>query len=256
MNQSNSTRSNNQDSLIRINMVVEGQTEETFVRDVLAPHLRTFGLKVRVRMVETGRRGRKIFRGGLVSYEKLKLDLENWMERDTDAWFTTMIDLYGLPKGFPGLNTLTNTQTENEQYVDILNSSDKSDNNTDPYEIVRYIEDAVAKDMNHPQFIPYIQLHEFEALILTEPLKFSSYFFKKETAIDKLNRMAKTFKTPEHINNGFETAPSKRIINLIPEYRYNKKTAGPIIADEIGLAAIRNACIHFNQWLTQLESIK
>ncbi len=222
--------------MTRLNIVVEGHTEETFVRDILKPHLGTLGIKVRARMVETGRKGRKIFRGGLVSYEKLKLDLENWMAQDTDAWYTTMIDLYGLPKGFPGM--------ENQPL-----------HRDDPYGIVTQIEIAFAKDINHHNFIPYVQLYEFEALILTDPLKFDSYFFKSQTAIEQLSVMAKGFSTPEHINNSFETAPSKRIIQLIPEYRYNKKTAGPLIANEIGLPAIRDACKHFNQWLYKLERL-
>lgn len=229
----------------RLNIVVEGQTEETFVRDVLAPHLKQNNITVRARMVETGRRGKKIFRGGLVSYEKLKQDLQNWMEVDSEAWFTTMIDLYGLPRGFPGLQKFLNNENEPVRLKGLS-----------PYEIAESIEASLAKNINHPRFIPYIQLHEFEALILSDPLKFENYFFKRSSAIQKLYNMAINFASPEHINNSPETAPSKRIIELIPEYRYNKKTAGPIIAAEIGLPKIRRACKHFDHWLKKLESLQ
>lgn len=230
--------------MTQLNFIVEGQTEETFVRDVLSPHLKEYQIIVRARMVETGRRGKKIFRGGLVSYEKLKQDIQNWMEIDTAAWFTTMIDLYGLPRGFPGLRQFIK-QEDGSLPNKIRN----------PYQVAETIESALLKDISHPRFIPYIQLHEFEAILFSDPLKFENYFFKRTSAIHKLNSIAMTFPTPEHINNSPETAPSKRIIELIPEYRYNKKTAGPIIAAEIGIPTIRKACKHFDQWLRKLENI-
>ncbi|OEH85346.1 hypothetical protein BHU72_04435 [Desulfuribacillus stibiiarsenatis] len=219
----------------RLNIIVEGQTEETFVRDLLAAHLGLHGIDVRARMVETSRRDGKIFRGGLASYEKLKRDLLNWMDEDKTAWYTTMIDFYALPKDFPGYH-----------FINIYNN---------PYNLVKRIERAIAKDIRRPFFIPYIQLHEFEALILTDPLKFDVYFFKRQEQINNLKQMTIHFPSPEHINHGVATAPSKRIINEIPAYRYSKRTAGPMIAAEIGLPMIRQHCKHFDQWLHRLERI-
>lgn len=226
--------------MVRLNMIVEGQTEETFVRDILKPHLRTFDVQVRARIIETGRRGRKIFRGGLVSYEKLKLDLQNWMARDKGAWYTTMIDLYGLPRGFPGSAVL--------HKEDILQDYD-------PYELVTNIEYELERDISNDKFFAYVQLYEFESLLLTDPEKLTTYFFRKEAAIKKLKEEVSSFPTPEHVNNSPETAPSKRIIKYVPDYRYNKKSAGPIIAAEIGLTDIRRACKHFDGWLTAMENL-
>ena len=91
--------------MIRVNMIVEGQTEEEFAHDVLEMPLAQRSLYLSVRCVETSRdkkRG-KIYRGGLLDYNRLRGDLVRWMKEDQkpDARFTTMIDLYALPDNYP-----------------------------------------------------------------------------------------------------------------------------------------------------------
>jgi len=68
-------------------------------------------------------------------------------------------------------------------------------------------------------------------------------------------QLCEKYDTPEKINDGNETAPSKRIIKEFPEYAPAKATAGPIIANSIGLPTIRKKCPHFNEWLTKLEQL-
>ncbi|AQS59184.1 hypothetical protein B0537_08900 [Desulforamulus ferrireducens] len=222
--------------MIRVNIIVEGQTEETFVRDVLAPHLGNLQIVISVRCVETGRKNNKIFRGGMTSYLKAKRDLLNWIKQDRNAYFTTMFDLYRLPGDFPGMKTT-------ERFAD-------------PYQRVAFIEREFALDINEEHFIPYIQLHEFEALLLTEPSKFNVYYFDRSKEIKILEQLCAEYQTPEHINDGEDTAPSKRIANLIPEYTTAKDVAGPIIAQAIGLTKLRYECRHFNEWLERLENLR
>ena len=62
-------------------------------------------------------------------------------------------------------------------------------------------------------------------------------------------------KNPEEINEGQETAPSKRIIKEIPEYKGQKATIGPLVAAKIDLDVLREKCKHFNEWLTRLEKL-
>ena len=57
------------------------------------------------------------------------------------------------------------------------------------------------------------------------------------------------------IDDGPETAPSKRIIQLIPEYAALKVSVGSIVAQKIGIARLREKCLHFGQWLLQLEQL-
>ena len=53
------------------------------------------------------------------------------------------------------------------------------------------------------------------------------------------------FPSIEHIDDGPTTAPSKRIIKLIPGYEDRKASAGPNIAEYIGLTVIREKCLAF-----------
>lgn len=158
------------------------------------------------------------------------------MRQDKSAYYTTMFDLYRLPSDFPGLAV---TQGMN-----------------DLYQKVDFIEKELAQDIKADNFIPYIQLHEFEALLLSEPKKLGVYYLDREKEINTLIQTCAGFITPEHINDGNETAPSKRITSLIPEYANEKRVAGPIIAQAIGINKLREQCYHFNTWLTRLEQLR
>lgn len=135
--------------MIRLPAVVEGQTEETFVNTVLAPEFGSRNVFVDTHCVTTGRGDRRTYRGGLNKYEHLKRDLARWMKQDQqpDAWFTTMIDLYALPDDFPGFEDCARRGN--------------------PTERVECLEERLAQDLAHRRFIPYIQLHEFEALLFS-----------------------------------------------------------------------------------------
>ena len=67
--------------------------------------------------------------------------------------------------------------------------------------------------------------------------------------------MASAFNSPELIDDGPDTAPSKRIIAEIPEYAKRKSSAGPIVAERIGLPALRAKCEHFGGWIDRLETL-
>ena len=67
--------------------------------------------------------------------------------------------------------------------------------------------------------------------------------------------MTSEFGSPELINDREDTAPSRRIIGAIPEYGGMKASAGPIVAERIGLPTLRLRCEHFGQWLGRLEGL-
>jgi len=222
--------------MIRLHIIAEGQTEQTFAKTVLAPYLANFNIFVDARCVLTSKdkRAAKEYRGGLLSYEKAKKDIQNWLKEDkrSECRFTTMFDLYALPNDFPG-----HSEAQRE---------------ADKYRRVELLESAMAQDINAPRFIPYIQLHEFEALILADPQQLEWEYLEHNGAINNLKEMVDS-QNPELINDGPTTAPSKRIIAEIPEY--DKVTAGVAVADKIGLQTLRQKCRHFDEWLTRLENL-
>jgi hypothetical protein len=132
---------------IRLNITVEGRSEEKFVKNIISNHLGKYNISTDVRCVLTSRDKFKSHRGGLISYVKAKRDIQTWMKEDNNSnvFFTTMFDLYALPDDFPGY-------TESRKLVN-------------PYDKVEYLENALKSDINNNQFIPYLQLHEFETFL-------------------------------------------------------------------------------------------
>ena len=222
---------------VRLNFIVEGQTEETFVKGTLSPHLADRSIYVNVRCVMTSRKGGLKYSGGIANYAQAKRDIARWMkeDRNPDARFTTMFDLYALPVDFPGFQDARTNQ---------------------PYQRVQTLEYALGMDIADPRFVPYIQLHEFEALLLSDPSMLDSQFPGYEDEIRNLVKMACGFDSPELIDDGSDTAPSKRIITEIPEYAGRKASAGPIVAGKIGLPTLRSKCDHFGDWLDKLEHLE
>lgn len=160
-------------------------------------------------------------------------------DQNQDSWFTTMIDFYGLPSNFPGLASLPSTLAASDR-VAALEASLQADIST------RLSGLSVAR-----RFIPYIQLHEFEALLLSDPQAFLEAFPNNTQAIQQLTAIRQKFPNPEDINDSPLTAPSKRILAIVPDYQ--KPVAGVLIARRIGFDSIRAACPRFNSWITLLQ---
>ena len=222
---------------VRLHFIVEGQTEETFVNRTLCPHLANLSIWVKARCVMTSRRHGVMHRGGIGNYAQAKRDINAWMMEDQnpDARFTTMFDLYGLPRDYPGFQDAARRP--------------------DPYERVSILEDTLSESISDSRFIPYLQLYEFETLLLSDPQKLDSQFYDRSVGIRRLVEVASGFESPERINDGINTAPSKRIANEIPEYGRMKASAGPIVAEKIGLPTLRLKCEHFGEWLGKLERL-
>jgi len=216
---------------VRLNITTEGQTEERFINDILCPHLAQFNVFTSVRRLRTS----KTHRGGYTNFERAKFDIAQWLKEDATAWHTTLIDLYGLKDDFPGY--------KNAKHL------------LDAMQKVNAIEQAFSQEIAHHRFIPYIQLHEFEALLFSAP-----DIMEKWCSLDSylplncFGAIRQQFATPELINDSPITAPSKRILSLHPGY--NKVIDAKLIAEEIGLAKIREECPHFNNWLSKLEGLK
>ena len=125
----------------------------------------------------------------------------------------------------------------------------------DPYERVEYLQgawaDARADKTPDDCFIPYIQLHEFEAYLFCDVSQFASVSENAERQIEALGKVAADFQSPELIDE--KTPPSKRIKKQFPEY--DKVSDGPPMAKEIGLENIRSQCPHFDRWITRLENL-
>jgi hypothetical protein len=225
--------------MARLYLVAEGQTELTFADSVLKSHLANVGVYLRPPiLIAHSKRKRRVHRGGGRKYLPMKNDILRFLAQETnaDVFFTTMIDLYGIHGEFPGL-----AEAEKIRHM--------------PDKRVECLEQAFANDIGDSRFLPYIQLHEFEAYLFSDPAWFRYFYDHHERQIGALKAIADQFATPELIDDGQHSAPSKRIIAEFPDYEDAKSAIGPQVAELIGLQAIRSKCPHFAAWLTRLESL-
>lgn len=217
----------------RLFILVEGQTEAIFVRDILAPHLQERGTDTWYSIIPTAIRERT-FRGGINSFEAQARPVLLRLLQGGNRYVTTMFDYYGLPKDFPGMDTLPPAGTAREK--------------------IHLIETALTSTISNRRFIPYLQLHEFEALLFSDITILDHYMqATSKSKISDLAHIISKFQGPELIDDGPETSPSKRLISLYPNFQ--KRLDGNEIAKIIPLGTIRAQCPHFDQWLSTLEQL-
>lgn len=210
--------------MIRVCIICEGPTEVEFVNRCLEPYLRASGISA-YGTVLSARSGRH--RGGRVTVDRLaqKISL-HYSEADH---VSTLVDFYG----FQDRAGRTRAQLE----ADIANAARAITTGYDP----RYV-------------LPYVQMYEFEGLLFTNPEDFEwAEDGWSESVKSELMAVAQAFPSPEDINDSPETAPSKRILRIFPEGTYSKPEHGPLIAEAIGIDAIRQKCPQFDAWVAHLQ---
>jgi hypothetical protein len=215
-------------------IVVEGQTEEAFVRDVLSPYLRErFGLWLDISIVMTKRVATgSSHKGGLSTYKKLKGDLLRRFGSTHFSVVTTLFDYYGFPDDAPGM-------------------SDRPVGGT-PRQRAQHVQDALARDLDQPHFLPFLALHETEAWLFCG-LDEAAWAFPEGARLHELRAMRDAVASPEDISDGYPTAPSRRILSACPAYQ--KATTGPMVLEAIGVERIRRHCPHFDSWICALEAV-
>lgn len=224
-----------------INIVVEGRTEENFINSVLVPHFAKQQKYIYARCILTGwdARQNKPAKGGLKKYQQFKGDLSKWVRSskyNNKVYFSSFIDLYAFPKD------------EQSPFTEELRKI------KDPYKKTELLEKAIAADIGMGNFIPYIQMHEFESFVFADLEHLKNLFFENGQEISQLQKETAGM-NPEEINETSEGAPSKRIISILPRYEWEKASAGPLVAESIGITILREKCPHFNEWLIKLENL-
>lgn len=221
----------------RVCIVCEGQTEETFVRDVLAPAFYDLGLNLLPEMVETSP-GHK---GGALKYDRVKRHLRNTLRQNSAPVVTTLFDLYRLDSGFPGFEA-SRAQPDLLGRLAVLKHALHTD--------------VVTEAGCQPdRFIPYIQPHEFEALLFSDVPTLTHVEPGWQEASDALAAARAAAESPEHINDRPETKPAAHLARELSNPSYRKRRHGPIAAQKIGLAKIEAECAFFAAWLAQIRAL-
>lgn len=222
--------------MIEVIIVGEGPTEETFIRDVLAPSLADRRIFVQPRLIPTSRHAR----GGALNRDRVLRYLRNTLRERQDVYVATFFDLYALHRDFPGC-------AEAERVADSLERATKIE--------IRLAEAVVNEaGCRADRFLPHIQPYEFEALLFSDIDRLVEIEPAWRAAAEPLWAIRAGVDSPEYINDGPQTHPAARLKMLKPGFE--KVLHGPVAAARIGLDRIRAECKHFGNWLARMERLR
>lgn len=212
----------------RLVILVEGDSELMFMEQQVIPELyaRSVGTwSIETCKIITNRRLNK--KGGNINYEYLCNDVARFAAQGCTV-ITTFFDFFRLPKTFPGYTTDGN--------------------------LIHQVELAMETDMRMriptlPQFFPYIQRHEFEALLFSSMDGFN-YLLDEDSQLKRIEEIIDEFPCPEDINGGATTAPSKRLMAI---FNYDKTADSSDVLEMIGFGTIYSKCPRFASWFDRLE---
>lgn len=216
----------------RVLVLVEGQTEERFFKDVLRPYYWDYEIDLTPTITATKRvMTGPHFKGGITDYTKVERDIRLLLCDTSAEAVTTFIDYYALPSDFPGMATRPAGRSIRRAV---------------------HVETEWSNQIKHQKFHPYLMVHEFEAMLFCKPDELGRALYQPQI-IQDLEKIRKSVSSPEEINEGPDTAPSKQILRCSPYYR--KTVHGPLVVNRIGLQTIREQCPHLNGWLTWIEHL-
>jgi hypothetical protein len=218
--------------MITVGVLCEGQTEENMVKEFLEPELLDAGICLVPTILETRKAAAgPSGKGGTSRWSKIEKDVRRLLKSTHWAAVTTLLDFYGLPADSPGM----------------------ADRPAGPgRRSAEYVEQCLAAHIAHPRFIPHVVLHETETWVFAAAEQLGEWFGDQSLA-GELKRQADKAGGPEEVNQGPDTAPSKRILRLCPAY--NKTQDGPAAVADLGLPGLRAACPHFDAWIGNLLAL-
>jgi hypothetical protein len=214
-----------------LHVLCEGQTEEILASDVLKSHFLSIDAYITWSVLTTKRpAGRPAFKGGVSTWAKLERELRLLLHDRSTTVLTSLLDYYAFPPEAPGM-------------ADRPHGS--------PHDRVRHVESALSKAIGDARFVPHLVLHETETWVLADCRRLGEVMGDPGPAAG-LERVVQLESGPELVNDGVNTAPSKRILSAYPQYV--KTIDGPLVIAQAGLDEIRRTCPHADDWLRQLEA--
>ncbi|MCC8045297.1 MAG: DUF4276 family protein [Clostridiales bacterium] len=204
----------------------EGPTEESFINELLYPYFTNLDIYVCPIICTTKRTTNKKYAGGVSSYEKMRRELTMLSKSHPHEYVTTMFDYNAMPADTPGI----------------------SNHESDVFKRIDQIEMTINEALNLPNCRFHFMLHEFEGILFSKPEAFK--IITDERTVEEIRKIRASFPTPEHINQTYETAPSRRLERLIPGYA--KIRNGTEVARNMGIDAIIEQCPHFRKWIADI----
>lgn len=229
--------------------IVEGPTESAVLTKLLGSHLGNLGIDLHCPIVKLG-----AGRGGVkgLKFDAFVDQIQRFLKDRRQPIVTTFFDYYAFPHGVKsGWEFVAQAKADvGFRGLDVTVQA-----------IEQEIHRAAVEELDLPnvadRFIPYVQLHELEALFFAEPNTMAAAF--------EMPAMAHYFGSVvidhegncEKINDSPETAPSKRIQAIFSGYIKGRSdfAHGPRLAEKLDLATVRAACPRFDSWVSSLENL-
>jgi hypothetical protein len=212
-------------------ILVEGQTEEQFVDRVLQPYLnpdcRSDGVWLQPIVVTTSRTpaGSKARGGGGWKHYDRNLNVLLGQSH----WFRVglLLDYYAYPRDAPGAQAAGRGRIRH-----------------------RLLVEALATEYKDARFVPGVALHEFETWVIAAAIDRPEILGERAPA-QRLQAVVREFSGDvELINDGQQTAPSKRVLDAWPGY--SKTIDGIDAVLDAGLDRVLMHCPALRDWVERL----
>jgi hypothetical protein len=161
--------------------IVEGQTEQKFIKQILSPYLGERNVFIYSAILR-----KPGGNGGDVKFSRVKNDIGDFLKQRSNTRVTLMLDYYGLRKDWPGYNISKRQPTHTQRHSVLMKATEA--------EVWRLFPEQ------NPQsrFIPYFSMHEIEALYFSDPMALAQSMKIDQTKIDAILRECGE---PEQIND-------------------------------------------------------
>jgi hypothetical protein len=222
---------------VLVHVITEGPSDAQFLKNTVAPYLQSVGVTLVAKPMETSHG----HTGGGINLDRLKRHVHNTLAREKNAYLSTFLDLYALS---PSIISLANISSVNS-----------------PLDVATLIESQLAMtlqthtDCRIDRLLPHVQPYELEGLFFSDTSALCTVIPSWQSTQASLQKIRVSESSPEHINSGFASKPSKRLTDLLSP-RYHKTVHAPLIGQQIGLAKIMQECKHFAAWVERLAQLK
>lgn len=199
---------------INISIVCEGPTEVDFIKKKLNKEYFN-PINISLKPIAINKTAHQQSLEGNISVDRLV----TFVKKAEFKIVTTLVDFYGFKK--------TDKKTPHE------------------------IEEELEARVNQEFFIPYLQVHETEALWFSDKNAIAGAKNANDQQQRMLSDIIQQYPNPEDINDSRETAPSKRLEKIFTDYK--KIIDGNHIFDKISVKTMKSKCPRFAEWLDTIE---
>ncbi|MGH9760283.1 MAG: DUF4276 family protein, partial [Blastocatellia bacterium] len=144
-------------------------------------------------------------KGGIRKFSAVEREIAILLKRNPDNYLTTLFDRYGLPPNWPGLEESKRRGTLRDKLEALCEG------------MRNQVSKKMGRNFRERRFMPYVQYHEIEAFLFVDPNETARVLGDEGLARD-IRRVAQKYESVEHIDDNKNTAPSKRITGIFPNY--------------------------------------